>query len=213
VIALVENNSHSRQSNSAAISTPFSDRNVPLNRSRLSLGAARQQLPTPAKARPTIEELREYLDYEPETGILRWKKAGRRIKAGAIAGGIGSPRRNFAYRKIAFRGRTMWAHRVAFALHHGRWPEPQCDHIDGNGLNNRANNLRECSRSQNGMNKGAPRTNNSSVKGVWRHADGGYVASVQLLGKKYRKYFRRLEDAAAYAKQLREQLHGEFARH
>ena len=27
------------------------------------------------------------------------------------------------------------------------------------------------------------------------------------------KWFRRLEDAAAYVKQLREQLHGEFARH
>jgi hypothetical protein len=39
------------------------------------------------------------------------------------------------------------------------------------------------------------------------------VAHAALFGKKYRKYFRRLEDAAAYVKQLREQLHGEFARH
>jgi hypothetical protein len=204
VIALVENNPRALQSNSAAVSGRFSDGNVPLNGQRTARAA---------KARPTIEELREYLDYEPETGVLRWKKAVGRIKAGEIAGGIGWPRPSFAYWKLRFKGCMMWGHRVAFALHHGRWPEPQCDHIDGNGLNNRADNLRECSRSQNNMNRNTPRTNKSSVKGVYRHADGGYVASVQMLRKQYRKYFRHLEDAAAWAKQLREQLHGEFARH
>ncbi len=204
MIALLENNPQSLQSNSAAVSRRFSDGNVPLNGQRTTRRA---------KARPTIEELREYLDYDPETGVLRWRKsAGNRAKAGAIAGCIGWPKRGVAYWKIVFRKRQMWAHRVAFALHYGRWPEPQCDHIDGNGLNNRADNLRECSRSQNGMNKSALRTNKSSIKGVYRHGDG-YVASVALLGKRYSKWFRRIEDAAAYAKQLREQLHGEFARH
>ena len=205
MITLVENNPRALQSNSAAVSRRFSDGNVPLNGQRTARAA---------KARPTIEELREYLDYEPETGVLRWRKSPSRfVRAGAVAGRVGWPRRGIAYWKISFRSHALWAHRVAFALHHGRWPEPQCDHIDGNKLNNRADNLRECSRAQNGMNKSALRTNRSGIKGVWRHKDGGYVANVQLLGKKYRKYFRRLEDAAAYVKQLREQLHGEFARH
>jgi len=205
VIALVENNPQALQSNSAAVSRRFSDGNVPLNGQRATQAV---------KAQPTIEELREYLDYEPETGVLRWKKpCGPRTKAGAIAGYNGQSQPGRHYRRLRFRGCVMLAHRVAFALHHDRWPSPYCDHIDGNGLNNRADNLRECSPSQNQHNRGASCTCKTGVKGVWPHAKGGFVAHAALFGKKYRKYFRRLEDAAAYVKQLREQLHGEFARH
>jgi hypothetical protein len=46
-----------------------------------------------------------------------------------------------------------------------------------------------------------------------RRYGSSYQAHVELRGVKHTKRFRRLEDAAAYAKQLREQLHGEFARH
>jgi hypothetical protein len=200
VIALVENNPRALQSNSAAVLGRFSDGNVPLNGRR--------------KPRPTIEELREYLDYEPETGVLRWRKAaGTRAKAGAVAGYIGQAAPEKHYWKLRFRSHTMWAHRVAFALHHDRWPSPCCDHIDGNGLNNRIDNLRECSVSQNQQNRSVSSTCKTGIKGVWPHVKGGFVANASLFGKKYRKYFRRLEDAAAWAKQMREQLHGEFARH
>jgi hypothetical protein len=56
------------------------------------------------------------------------------------------------------------------------------------------------------------RTNKTGVKGGLR-VRRGYKASVSINGARHEKYFRCLEDAAAYAKQLREQLHGEFARH
>jgi len=174
--------------------------------------AAGQQLPTQAKARPTIEELREYLDYEPETGVLRWKKTvSSRAQAGAIAGKIN----NRGYIGVRFRGIDFLGHRVAFALHHGRWPDPQCDHIDCNRLNNRADNLRECSPHQNQHNMRITRKNTSGVKGVsqCRSRRNLWRASVSFLGKKNYKYFRHFEDAAAWVKQLREQLHGEFARH
>jgi hypothetical protein len=205
VIALVENNPQALQSNSAAVSRGFSDGNVLL---------AGQRTARVAKPRPTIEELREYLDYDPDSGALTWKKrAGPRIGAGNVAGGIGRHAMlGKAYVKLQFKGRTMWAHRVAFALHHGRWPHPCCDHIDGNSLNNRADNLRECSVSQNGQNSATHRNNMTGVKGVRQHGSG-YQAQVRLNGALYTKWFRRLEDAAAYAKQLREQLHGDFARH
>ena len=172
-----------------------------------------RQLPAAAKARPTIEELREYLDYDPESGVLRWKRAiNSRARAGNIAGSVCCPSAGRKYWSVRFRGRLFYAHRVAFALHHGRWPHPCCDHIDGNSLNNRAGNLRECSVSENGRNAKTPSHNKTGIKGVYRRADG-YLASVKINGVARRKYFGRLEDAAAYAKQLREQLHGEFARH
>lgn len=40
------------------------------------------------------------------------------------------------------------------------------DHIDIDGLNNQKKNLRICTRSQNGMNKKAYKTNRSGLKGV-----------------------------------------------
>ncbi len=199
MIALLENNPQSLQSNSAAVSGRFSDGNVPLNGQRTTRRA---------KARPTIEELREYLDYDPETGVLRWKKkVSTSVRAGQVAGHINGE----GYRTIGFKGATLLAHRVAFALHHGRWPEPLCDHVNCIKTDNRAINLRECTHSANQHNKAGLKST-TGVKGV-RQNQGGYQAHVELCGVKRTKRFRHLEDAAAYVKQLREQLHGEFARH
>ena len=201
MIALVENNPRTLQSNSAAVSRRFSDGNVPLGRQRAT---------RVAKPRPTIEELREYLDYDPETGVLTWKKSpSRGIRQGqAIGGSLNGE----GYGQLGFRGTKFAAHRVAFALHHGRWPMPCCDHIDGDKTNNRADNLRECALSANQHNSKISRNNTTGAKGVARMGQG-YLARTRLNGVAHTKYFRRLEDAAAYAKQLREQLHGDFARH
>lgn len=167
------------------------------------------ELPKVVKPRPTIEELREYLDYEPETGVLRWKKRpGRRVFVGDIAGHTMGD----GYLMVTLRAVGLMQHRVAFALHNGRWPTPLCDHIDGDKTNNRADNLRECSASENQQNRGVPRNSSTGVKGVRRLA-GGYLATVVISHRAHTKWFRRLEDAAAHVKQLREQLHGDFARH
>jgi hypothetical protein len=200
VIALLENNPRALQSNSAAVSRRFSDGNVPLNGQRTA---------RTAKARPSIEELREYLDYEPETGVLRWKKrVNSCVLAGAIAGSLSAT----GYLHIQLKGTHIAVHRVAFALHHGRWPHPVCDHIDGNKLNNRASNLRECSVLNNQHNRRISRNNSSGVKGVYKMGDR-WRANVKCNGRTYSRVFLLLEDAAAWVKQTREQLHGEFARH
>ena len=204
MIALVENNPQALQSNSAAVSRGFSDGNVLLNGQRTA---------RVAKPRPTIEELREYLDYDPETGVLTWKKSPgprSRAKQGQLVNAFLS---GCGYKEIRFRGCRLYAHRVVFALHHGRWPTPRCDHIDGNKTNNRADNLRECSASENGHNGKMHRDSTTGVKGVSPYGRGGYGAEVMSNGVRHRKWFRRLEDAAAYVRQLREQLHGDCARH
>ncbi|HEY8662467.1 MAG TPA: HNH endonuclease [Propionibacteriaceae bacterium] len=43
------------------------------------------------------------------------------------------------------------------------------DHVDGNGLDNRRQNLRLADNSQNQMNRGVPRNNTSGFKGVSRN--------------------------------------------
>ena len=171
-----------------------------------------QQMPAAAKARPTIEELREYLDYDPETGVLRWRKSCGRVRAGHVAGCVWRASDCTAYLRLKFKGRGLLAHRAAFAIHHGHWPTPCCDHIDGNRLNNRADNLRECDASENQHNRRNGRNNTTGYKGVRRRGDN-YSAQVMINNVAHYKCFRRIEDAAAWVKQTREQLHGEFARH
>jgi hypothetical protein len=170
-----------------------------------------QQLPAAAEARPTIEELREYLDYDPETGVLRWKKPrASNTRAGDIITGRGAQ----GYLRVRLKRRLFYAHRVAFALMHGRWPHPCCDHVNGDPSDNRANNLRECNFSSNVHNARKPHNNTSGVKGVCYHKPSdGWIVNIQCKKVMHSKYFKRFEDAAEHAKQLREQLHGDFARH
>jgi hypothetical protein len=107
----------------------------------------------------------------------------------------------------------MLAHRVAFAIYHGHWPAPCCDHINGAQTDNRIVNLRECSASANQYNAVARRDNKTGFKGVYLTKRGTFTAQVRFNGVAHVKGFCRLEDAAAWVKQTREQLHGEFARH
>ena len=43
----------------------------------------------------------------------------------------------------------IFAHRIAWFLYHGKWPEKYIDHINGNRSDNRIENLREVSHSEN----------------------------------------------------------------
>lgn len=63
-------------------------------------------------------------------------------------------------------------------------PDKVVDHRDMNSLNNQRNNIRLCSRSHNGLNRLAPRTNTSGYKGVWKEAKR-YTAVVIKEGKRH----------------------------
>jgi hypothetical protein len=202
VIALVANNPRALQSNSAAVLRRFSDGDVPLNGQRITQRA---------KARPTIEELREYLDYEPETGVLRWRKRpAKHVRKGQVITSVNG----HGYTQFGFRGMKFEAHRAVFAIHHGRWPYPCCDHVNGDKTDNRAANLRECTPSANMQNRCRSRKNTSGIKGLHWHAYSNmWRVRINKDGKAKERLFRDFGQAAAYVKQLREQLHGEFARH
>lgn len=95
---------------------------------------------------PTAEEAREFLSYDPETGILRQKKRRSwRHRVGDIAGMI----ENDGYRRIGFFGRKYSAHRLAFLIMTGRWPTLFIDHKNRDRSDNRWANLIEVTQSQN----------------------------------------------------------------
>ena len=88
----------------------------------------------------SAEEVRRYLNYNKDTGELRWRiTAGNRIQAGEVAGTI----RSAGGIAIRIQGQTLQAHRLAWLHHHGFLNcGMQIIHIDGDKMNNRINNLR-----------------------------------------------------------------------
>jgi hypothetical protein len=97
---------------------------------------------------PPIEDVLTRVFYNPETGLFTALKSAGRRRAGDVCGYAD----RLGYIKVAFDGKWVMAHRLAFRIVHGRWPIGEIDHINGNPSDNRIANLRECTRSQNVMN-------------------------------------------------------------
>ena len=162
----------------------------------------------------TIEMLREMIDYNPKTGDMVWKERQGRARARAIAGQpVGCPRP--PYRTVNIYRNKLYVHRIAFALTHGRWPEPFCDHINGDPSDNRACNLREATHLESAHNIRGHKSSRSGVKGVHWHPKNERWC-VRVSDNRRNRYFGSfdtIDEAAAVARSVREKLHGEFARH
>ena len=149
-------------------------------------------------------------------GNLYWKKqTANNLKAGSKAGGLfdGGERSGGKRYKVGYDKKIYRMHRLIYLMHHNTLPK-YIDHIDGNPLNNRIENLREATLSQNAWNMKLSKRNKSGVKGVlWDKTNNRWYARCMANKKRYHVgYFKDLEDAKMAIKQLREKLHGEFAR-
>lgn len=114
-------------------------------------------------------DLHRFLRYDAESGHLFWREregnatfnkiwAGKRAFTCKVNGGK------------AYQGRIdgvhFMAHRVAWAMHHGAWPEDMIDHINGDPLDNRMVNLRCVSNAENARNMKRSKANTSGITGV-----------------------------------------------
>jgi hypothetical protein len=157
-----------------------------------------------------IDALRDVIGYEPETGLLFWAKDRRKVKAGAQAGSLS----HYGYIDVRVFKKLLKAHRIAWALTHGQWPDAQIDHINGVRTDNRLCNLRLASNAENRRNSGKQKANTSGFKGVtWSKSARKWMAQITKDGKN--NYLGLFSDPtvahAAYAKAAHS-LHGEFAR-
>ena len=102
-----------------------------------------------------VEVLHERFAYDPETGVLVWKKPGgnRKDRIGKAITAKGSHGYLVAGITHAKQERLFLVHRIAFAMHYGFWPEKEVDHVNGDRTDNRAVNLRQATSIEQGQNK------------------------------------------------------------
>lgn len=155
----------------------------------------------------SLERVRQLLSYDPETGVLTWleDRNERNPRKGIRAGTV----RSDGYRSIIIERKWYAEHRLIWFHYHGYWPAHTIDHINCKPADNRIENLREATISQNLANRRGRRT---FPKGVVL-TNGAWVAHIRCAGRVfYLGRFKTAEEAGlAYSTKARE-LFGEFAR-
>lgn len=160
--------------------------------------------------------VRSILDYDPNTGVFRWKRRSdvgewwNRRYEGAIAGRTTEGH----YVGIAIHKRFYQAHRLAHLYMTGEWPDVGVDHRRGNKRDNRWDEIRPASKSENGSNAKRRSDNTSGHKGVaWYARKGKWMVRINIQKKPvFLGYFADFEQACAAYKEAATRLHGAFAR-
>lgn len=165
----------------------------------------------PIKALPDREELLRLFDYDPSTGKLSWR-SNPKFK-GLACGRCGTIGKQ-GYLKVGINRVYFVVHRIIWKMITGNEPAEFIDHIDGDRLNNRFENLREATNGQNRWNSRLPKNNSSGFKGVcWDESHQSWAAYINAgEGHKRLGRFKDINDAISARVAAAENLHGQFMR-
>lgn len=141
----------------------------------------------------------QLFSYDPETGKF-WRIARQTRSREIVA--LDAPEevmgKSSGYVRLSLFGKSLYAHRLAWLITHGRWPVEMIDHINGNRSDNRIANLRECTDAENRQNWRRPKANNPhGLMGVgWHKAAGKFTSQIQVNRKiKHLGLFETAEEA------------------
>jgi hypothetical protein len=157
----------------------------------------------------TQDEVRTATYYED--GSLFWKIHKGTCKIGEECGSdtlVGN-----GYRYMCFSGVKASVHRFIWLYHNGQY-DGDLDHTNGVLTDNRIENLRIVTRSQNLLNRSKFKNCSSKLKGTyWRKDVKKWQAGIRLNGKTKSLGLYETEEAAhnAWCKAAKE-VHGEFFR-
>lgn len=167
---------------------------------------------------PAIEVLLLVFAYDPDTGRLTWRRRPREHftsdrgwrqrngLAGKAAGWITDRGAIQVIFKLGDVKHRHYAHRIAWAIHYGSWPEAEIDHRDGDEGNNRISNLREATRGQNMQNL-ARQKGKTRLLGAYPNG-GGFCSRIKVGGVDHYlgQFATEREANAAYLK-AKAQMH------
>ncbi len=170
----------------------------------------------------TYDYLLSCLDYSRDSGLMIWRVRpdnhfsthdyARRWNsryAGTVAGAPNSK----GYLNLKIDNQSHRVHRLAWLYVTRERPIQFIDHIDGNKLNNRFENLRLATNSENQRNFPKSTRNTSGVKGVsWCNTRQKWGAYISCNGQRVNLGFFADIAAAIEARRKGEnQYHGEFS--
>jgi hypothetical protein len=158
----------------------------------------------------TKESIKSIFDYR-EDGFLIWKiKYSRKVVVGKVAGYRNPKKEN--REMICLSGKMFYTHRLIFFFHNGWWPEI-IDHADRNPENNRIENLRPATCSQNNTNCKSKKNSTSKYLGVyWSNSRKRWIVTIKINSKDKQVGSFKDEKEAALAWNKMAKIHyGEFA--
>ena len=149
----------------------------------------------------TKTQLESRLSYAPEEGAFYWLVDNQHPKArkGMRAGRVNALGRA----QIGLDNKQIFVHRLVWLFETGVWHDAMIDHINGDPLDNRFQNLRLSNHKLNGQNQKAHRPKNKSTQLIgssWHKGCNRFIAFIKLDGKrKHLGYFDTAAEAhAAY---------------
>lgn len=167
-------------------------------------------------------EVTARLSYDAKTGVLTWLarppsmfKTARDCKAWNTLY-AGKPaltaKHGAGYLHGSLCGVPVLAHRVAWVVAHGEWPD-KIDHINGVRSDNRLRNLRSVTGKENSKNCRRHSRNKSGITGVFLRADGRWMANIAVDCRTvYLGLYLTIEEAAA-ARQAAQRVLGFHKNH
>lgn len=137
-----------------------------------------------AKPLPAAAYLRECFDYDPETGMLTWKRRPRRHFRNSVsellrwnkrwAGTVAGTQMTDGYVAVHVDGEMYKAPRIIWKMQTGETPK-SLDHKNGDHADNRWDNLREATTQQNRWNSRYTH-GRKLLRGVYLSPSGRYMA-------------------------------------
>lgn len=169
-----------------------------------------------------IETLGELLSYCPLTGKITWRQRGlkwfdnstnqKRWNTRYSNQTAGTTTQEYC--QIRVLGTRHQAHRIAWAIYYGKWPCGLIDHINGNKIDNRINNLRDVDTQENSKNTKRPTNNTSGHLGVsWSKSRSKWYANIKVNGFNIFLGYAENKEAAVVSRKAAEKKYGFHENH
>lgn len=119
----------------------------------------------------------------------------------------------YGYLILKVKGKQYKSHRIAWFLYYGKFPKKIIDHINGNKIDNRIVNLRDCNQFVNCNNIKRKINKDTGVSGVYIDRTKGLKKNFAV--KAYNKTFRfyLLEEAIKFKKDYNNEITRKINKH